>query len=74
MVARVEAFMPREKRNDISVKIEAAIYRRAKMVAAYRDITLAEYLSALLEKPVDRDYQKLTEQMSADQQDSKGDN
>jgi hypothetical protein len=59
--------MPREKRNDISVKIGAAVYRKAKMIAAYRDITLAEYLTALLEKPVDRDYEKLKEQMTSDE-------
>jgi hypothetical protein len=31
------------------------------MIAAYRDVPMAEYLSSLLEKPVDRDYQKLRE-------------
>jgi hypothetical protein len=29
------------------------------MVAAYRDLALAEYLSNLLRKPVDADYKKL---------------
>jgi len=57
--------MPREKRDDVSVKIEAGIYRKAKMVAAYRDITMAEYLSDLLRRPVDRDYQKLREDMAS---------
>lgn len=49
-------FMPRKKREDTAVKIAAAIVRKARVIAAYRNITIAEYLSALLEKPVERDY------------------
>jgi hypothetical protein len=56
---------PRERRDDITVKIGAALYRKAKMVAAFRDLSLAEYLTEVLEKPVARDYEKLIEQMRA---------
>jgi hypothetical protein len=58
--------MPRERRNDIAVKIDAAVYRKAKLIAAYRDVTLAEYLTDLLEKPVNRDFQKLKELLAED--------
>ncbi len=59
------ATMPREKRNDLSVKIEASIQRKAKMIAGYRGIPIAEYLSDLLKAPVERDYQKLVKEMSS---------
>jgi hypothetical protein len=51
------------KRDDVTVKITAAIYRKAKMVATYRGMPLAEYLSETLKKPVDRDFHKLREEM-----------
>lgn len=56
------------KREDVAVKVEAAIYRKAKMVAAYRDITIAEYLSDLLRKLVERDYRKMTTEMGESQE------
>jgi len=59
--------MPRKKREDVSVKIDAKVYRQAKMVATHREITLAEYLSELLEKPVGRDFQKLRQEMAQDE-------
>lgn len=55
--------MPREKRDDVAVKIEAALYRKAKVVAAYRGITIAKYLSELLRKPVERDHEKMVQEM-----------
>jgi len=36
------------KRNDVSVKIDAEAVRVAKIVAAYEDKSLAEYLSNLV--------------------------
>jgi hypothetical protein len=63
--------MPRpDKRNDIAVKIDAAIYHKAKMVASFRHIPLAELLSELLEKPVERVYQQMRELM--DKQEGRG--
>jgi len=47
----------RRRRNDLTVKIAAAIHSKARMIALDRRIPLAEYLSALLEQPVERDYQ-----------------
>lgn len=51
--------MGRAKRDDTTVKIATSVYRRAKQIAVHRGITLAEYLTELLEKPVARDYQKM---------------
>lgn len=56
--------MPRPKRDDVTVKIDSKVYRQAKMVAAFRDIPIAEYLTDLLVKPVERDYQKLRQEMN----------
>lgn len=58
--------MGRKKRDDTTVKISTAVYKKAKMVASYRGIPLAELLSDLLEKPVEREYQKVKESMSTD--------
>ncbi|MDE2104067.1 MAG: GIY-YIG nuclease family protein [Patescibacteria group bacterium] len=49
-----------------AVKIASSIYRKAKMVAAHRSMPLAEYLSDLLEKPVERDYLKMVESMQSE--------
>lgn len=62
----------RPKRDDVTVKIEARIYRKAKMTAAYRGVHLAEYLSEVLEKPVERDYQQTRTAMDAEEP-AKGD-
>ncbi len=43
------------KRNDSPAKIDAEVIRDAKIVAAYREITLAEYLSELIRPLVARD-------------------
>lgn len=59
-------YMPRQKRDDTAVKIATRIYRKAKMVAAHRDIPIAEFLSNLLEKPVDREYRRLLEELGSD--------
>lgn len=60
---RVATVTEKEKRTDVSVKIDAGIQRKAKMIAAYRDITIAEYLSQLLEGPVNEDYKQLHKDM-----------
>lgn len=43
------------RRNDTAVKVDAEIARKAKIVAAYRDVSLAEYLSKALKDIVDAD-------------------
>jgi hypothetical protein len=42
-------------RNDMQVKIDAEVFRKAKQVAFLRDITLAEYLSERLRPLVEAD-------------------
>jgi hypothetical protein len=48
----------RRRRDDMTVKIDRGIGSRAKMVAAARKITLAEYLSEITRATVDRDFAK----------------
>jgi hypothetical protein len=48
------------RRNDVAVKIDANVIREAKMVAASRDLTLAEYLSDLLRPLVHKDLEAET--------------
>jgi hypothetical protein len=47
-------------RNDVQVKLDAAVATEAKMVAAARGITLAEYISELLRPLVRRDLEQET--------------
>jgi hypothetical protein len=48
------------KRNDVSVKVDADVVAEAKMVAASRDMSLAEYLSELIRPLVRRDLERET--------------
>lgn len=43
------------KRDDVTVKLDKEVVRKARIVAAYRDITLAEYFSEKLAPLVDAD-------------------
>jgi hypothetical protein len=57
--------MPRKpKRDDMAVKIETAIYRQARQVAARRDMPIAAYLSELLRGPVAEDYRRMVAEMA----------
>ena len=56
---------PMAKRNDVAVKMDADVVAEAKMVAASRDQTLAEYLSELVRPLVRRDLQAETEKRLA---------
>jgi hypothetical protein len=48
--------MPRlPKRNDVAVKLDAEVARKAKIVAAARGIPIAAYISGILGPVVDRD-------------------
>jgi predicted HicB family RNase H-like nuclease len=46
------------RQGDITVKLNGEVARRAKMVAAARDISLAEYLSELLAPLVAADMER----------------
>jgi hypothetical protein len=56
-------------RNDISVKLDAQVARKAKLVATNRGITLAEYLTSIVGPVVTRD---LKEEMGKMLDDPKG--
>lgn len=43
-----ERAMPKPKRNDVPVKIDAEVVRQARIVAAFEGVSLAEYLSDFL--------------------------
>lgn len=49
---------PAVARNDVTVKLDAHVAKEAKMVAAAREITLAEYLSEILRPIVHKDLEK----------------
>ena len=46
---------PMAKRNDVPVKVDADVIRTAKIAAAYKGLSLAEYLSETLRPIVSRD-------------------
>ena len=48
MVAVADAERPMTKRNDVPVKMDAEVVRVAKIAAAYKDMSLAEYISERL--------------------------
>jgi hypothetical protein len=51
--------MPRKpKRNDVAVKVDAEVVRKARVVATYREVPLAELLSELLAPVVEKEYRK----------------
>lgn len=58
--------MPRQKRNDLAVKIDASLVSKAKAIAGFRGLSLAQYLSDKLREPVERDFDHfLAEQTKA---------
>jgi hypothetical protein len=44
-------------RNDVSVKLDAAVAKEAKLVATYRGVPVAQYISEVLAPIVRRDLQ-----------------
>ncbi|HEU5116816.1 MAG TPA: hypothetical protein VFT74_09095 [Isosphaeraceae bacterium] len=51
------------KRDDIAVKIERTLVDKARLVAARRGTTLAQYLSDLLRGPVEKDFVKTVREL-----------
>lgn len=54
--------MPRKpsKRNDLPVKIDAEVVRMARIIAAFRDTTLAEVMSETLRPLLEKQLAQLT--------------
>lgn len=63
-------------RNDLAVKMDSGVVRKAKIVALDRNITLAQYLSEKVAPLVERDYQetvaKMAEEASGDKAAGRG--
>lgn len=51
------------KRDDVAVKVDRTLVDKAKLVAARRGTTMAEYLSELIRTPVERDFTKTVREM-----------
>jgi len=49
----------KERRLTTTARLPAELVRKARVVAAHRDVDLGEYLVGLLEGPVNRDYEGL---------------
>ena len=54
----MEFVVAKPKRNDVPVKLDAEVARKAKMVAASQDKSLAEYISETLRPIVTRALEK----------------
>lgn len=55
------------KRNDVSVKVDATVVNEARIAAAFKGQTLAEYLSETLRPIVARDIEEGYAQRKGDQ-------
>jgi hypothetical protein len=53
------------KRNDVSVKIDAEVYRLVRTVAAWRGVSVAEYLSEIVAPVVRKDLKKMNREADA---------
>ena len=62
------AAMPRKKRNDIAVKIDAEIARQARTIASHSDVSLAQYLSGILKPIIDQRWEAFRRDIGADAQ------
>lgn len=61
--------MPRSnkpKRDDVPVKIDRAIWQRARVIAGERNLTIAEYLSEALRPIVDKDWTRTVKKFQSD--------
>jgi hypothetical protein len=50
-------------RDDVSIKFDRVLARRAKAVADSRSTSMAEYLSELARSTIDRDYSQLMREL-----------
>jgi hypothetical protein len=60
------------RRQDAAVKMDAEVLRKAKIVASFKDITLAEYLSELVRPLVERDLQEQSRRALGEETKPKG--
>ena len=55
------------RRNDVTVKIDAKLSHMAKIVAAHKDVSLAEYLTSVLWPIVERDLKEYSRKALGDE-------
>lgn len=60
--------MPKKKRNDVAVKIDNDIARKARTIASYRGVPMAELLSDWLKPIADREFERFKKQLEKEQE------
>ncbi len=61
--------VPVTKRNEVSVKIDADVYRVVRTVAAWKGLNVSEYLSAIVEPIARKDMAKMHKEAAKDAKD-----
>jgi hypothetical protein len=56
---------PESGRNDVPAKIDKSVVEMGKAIARYKGISLAEFLSDILEGPVSKEYAKMLREIDA---------
>jgi hypothetical protein len=59
------------KRNDVSVRIDAELYRLARTVAGWRDLGIGDYLNEIIGPAVRRDLEKMNKEIERQQRGQK---
>ncbi len=65
----LSATMPKQQRNDVSVKIDAEVYRMVKTVAAWKGVPIAEYLTEVVGPVARRDMGKMNQEIKRPRED-----
>lgn len=60
------ASLPVAKKNEVSVKMNADVYRLVKTLAAWRNVTIADYLGEIVDPVVRRDLKKMQREAARD--------
>ena len=62
-MAKKKMGRPPTGRNDATAKLDADVLRQAKHVAAYRGMTLAEFLTKVVRPAVEKEMQQIAAEM-----------
>jgi hypothetical protein len=64
MMAKKRAGRPKtSERQDVSIKFDRGLARKARMIAEARNVSMAEYLSEMTRPIIDRDYLKVMREL-----------
>ena len=55
-------------RDDISVRISKKVYRLVKAVASFKGMTVADYLSQVVQPIAERDWKKINREVTREQE------